>query len=378
MAISSAAFSVFVYYQKSYTTGQLKSEMYENVRGVVELMAQEIGQAGLVTLPAARPTLSAGVTASVSAQTATVSSTTSMFVGEKLIVDTGANEEVVTLTGVVPASNQIGAIFNVNHATGAPINVQGVFPYGIVTPGTTNGSTGTSTGSYTTTVTEPANSVLNMFGDINGDGTLVYVRYTCNTNTTPGTLSRSVTTISPGNNTISTSQTLLNTLVTNPGGTACFQYTTQQVSYSQTVGTGTGSQTAFSTTMGNIPVGASSVSVSAGAVTGTDNGSGSITGTGISSGTINYATGALSVTFSSAPASGTAITAAYRGQSLVTNIALTLSVRTLYRDPQSRQYLTMTKSFLNLAPRNILTALKLANASVTNRLQPTPANVLLY
>jgi hypothetical protein len=270
--------------------------MYENVRGAVELMAQEVGQAGAVSLPSTAPTLSAGVSVSASAQTATISSTTSMFVGEKVIVDTGTNEELVTLTAVSPGTNQIAGIFSVAHASGAPINVMGVFPNGIVAPGTTNGSTGTSTGSYSATVTEPASSVLNLFGDLNADGTLVYVRYTCDTTATPGTLTRSVTTITPGSNTISSSQYLLKTLITNPSGTACFQYTT----------------------------------------------------------------------------------ATAGGYTFVTNIAVTLSVRTVNRDPETNQYVTMTKSFLNLSPRNILTAFKLASSSVTSRLQPTPANVSLY
>lgn len=78
----------------------------------------------------------------------------------------------------------------------------------------------------------------------------------------------------------------------------------------ESVGTGNGTTVTFTHTMANIPVLAGSVSVTAGSVTGTDNGSGTISGTGIS-GTINYATGALSVTFTTAPASGTAVTTSY-------------------------------------------------------------------
>lgn len=50
-----------------------------------------------------------------------------------------------------------------------------------------------------------------------------------------------------------------------------------------------------------------SVVITAGAVTGTDNGVGVITGTGISTGTINYTTGACTVTFSTAPAVGVVV-----------------------------------------------------------------------
>ena len=79
-----------------------QSDMYENVRGAAELMEQEIGQAGLVSLPSS--TLSAAVTSSGTAQSASVSSTTSMFVGEKVLVDAGTKEELVALTAVTSTS----------------------------------------------------------------------------------------------------------------------------------------------------------------------------------------------------------------------------------------------------------------------------------
>ena len=113
-------------------------------------------------------------------------------------------------------------------------------------------------------------------------------------------------------------------------------------------------------------------------VTGTDNGSGNITGAGISSGTVNYTTGAISVTFSAAPSSGTAVTTTSRwNQTLITNVTITLSVETSTPDPQTGQYQKMTKSLLNLAPRNVMTALELANSAFMRRLQPTPPNLPL-
>jgi len=242
-------------------------------------MAQEIGQAGLVNLPAT--TLSAAVNANIMAQTVNVSSTTSMFVNEQVLVDAGTNnEELVTLSGVTAST--ITAIFGKAHAAGVPINVLGVFPNGIVAPATTDGSTA---------------NVLNLFGDLNADGSLVYVRYTCTPGTAvaPGTLTRSVTTILPGVNTLSAAQTLLSTVV-GGAGTVCFQYTT---------------------------------------------------------------TAAAGFTF-------------------VTNVGFTLSVQATRPDPQTGVFPQMTKSFLNLAPRNVLAGLELANAGITNRLQPTPANALVY
>jgi hypothetical protein len=58
------------------------------------------------------------------------------------------------------------------------------------------------------------------------------------------------------------------------------------------------------------PVLPGSVLINAAAVTGTDNTSGAITGAGIF-GTINYASGVISVTFTSAPASGVQILVDY-------------------------------------------------------------------
>jgi prepilin-type N-terminal cleavage/methylation domain-containing protein len=278
--------------EQSYARTELGSDMYENVRSVAELLAQEIGQAGLVSLPTT--TLSSAVAANAAAQAVNVSQAVSMYVGEQLLVDAGsASEELVTLTAV--ASTTMSGIFKNAHASGAPVTVLGAYPSGIVPPGATDGST---------SVAGPAKSVLNMYGDINGDGSLVYIRYTCDTSVTPGTLTRSVTVITPGVNTINTAQTLLSTLIPNPASTAfptgvpCFQYT-------------------------------------------------------------SYPVGTPSNTY-------------------VTNVGLTISVRSLTPDPQTQAYLQMTKSFLDLSPRNVLAGFELGNAGLTTRLQAQPSNVSLY
>src|SRR3954469_23025661 len=59
-----------------------RTQMHSGVRGATELMQQEIGQAGLIALPAAA-TLTAAVP-SLGVNAVTVSSTAGMFVGEKL------------------------------------------------------------------------------------------------------------------------------------------------------------------------------------------------------------------------------------------------------------------------------------------------------
>lgn len=79
----------------------------------------------------------------------------------------------------------------------------------------------------------------------------------------------------------------------------------------ESIGTGDGTTTSFSGTLSNTPIVPKTVTVTAGDVTGTDDGNGNITGTGISSGTIDYDTGEISVSFDSAPASGVSIDVDY-------------------------------------------------------------------
>jgi prepilin-type N-terminal cleavage/methylation domain-containing protein len=275
LVISSAIFALIANHQKIFGTTQLKADMYSSMRGATELMAQEIGQAGLLSLPSPSPTLGVAVTGDGASHTVSVSSVTSMFVGEMLLIDAGSAQEQVTITALNTAANTITAVFNSSHSAGAPINVMGVFSQGVMTSSTS--------------------TQLRLFGDINGDGSLVYVHYDCNLSTTPGTLTRSITTVTPSVSASSASQTLINNLIPNPGGTACFQYTT--------------------TTAG--------------------------------------------------------------GLTFVTNVALTLSIQTASPDPQTGVYLTMTKCFLNLTPRNVLAGVELAGAGITNRLHPTPPNLPL-
>lgn len=73
------------------------------------------------------------------------------------------------------------------------------------------------------------------------------------------------------------------------------------------LGSGTGAQKTFTGTLPTVnPLYPKSLSVIAGGITATDNGAGVLTGSGVS-GTINYGTGAVSVTYTNAPASGTQI-----------------------------------------------------------------------
>jgi type II secretory pathway pseudopilin PulG len=205
-----------------------RTEMHTSVRSATELLQQEIGQAGRVSLPnvggaiggvtLTGPTIGGG--AAPISQAVTVSSTTGMFQNILLDVDTGQNFEVVQATAA--GGGSITAPFANNHAAGAPVIVSGSFGTGIVPPAAApanfpNGSTPT---------------VLKLYGDINRDGRILYVEYTCapGTATQPGFLYRNemnafTTLLKPP---VDPSMILLNNVLSNPNNTPCFTYQVQQ------------------------------------------------------------------------------------------------------------------------------------------------------
>ena len=265
---SGAAFRALAYYQRSYGSSQLRADMHMGVRSALELMAQEVNQAGLLPFGPPRQ-LPAAVTPSTSAQPVQVTSVNSIFVNEKLTIDTGSNQEDVTVTGVNAGSSQITAVFSKAHPANAPVNAFGLFPQGI---------RGTS-----------SSTLLKIFGDINGDNTITYVEYNCSGTT----LTRSEWQVpSSGARTLVRTGTLVTDVIANPGSppTPCFQYATAT---------------------------------------------------------------AAGVTF-------------------VTSVTVTLSVQSAANDPFTKQRVSMTKSSLNLSPRNLLTGIDLAQGGFTGRFQPIP------
>ena len=182
-----------------------RTQMHSGVRGATELMQQEIGQAGLISLPA--PITLTGAVAALGVNTVNVSSTTGLFVGEKLTVGSQDDEETITITAI--GTGTITAYFANPQPSGAPVRVFGGFAAGVVPPGV-NGSTGT---------------VLKLFGDINSDGQMVYVEYTCNL--TEGRLYRNMMPWNAASKpAVTADQILLANIVANPGGAPCFTYQT--------------------------------------------------------------------------------------------------------------------------------------------------------
>jgi hypothetical protein len=59
----------------------------------------------------------------------------------------------------------------------------------------------------------------------------------------------------------------------------------------------------------------------------------------------------------------------------VTDVAITLTEQTQFKDPQTQQYQQETKALLNVSPRNVVESWRLASAKFYNRAQPMPDTV---
>jgi prepilin-type N-terminal cleavage/methylation domain-containing protein len=214
LAVSGIVMSGMVQMMKTQGTIANRTELHTSVRSATELLQQEIGQAGKISLPTppaglvwamltpvvvpfdAPVTPPGGVTFNVvSSASATVPNVPVLFEGEWITVDTGLNKETVQLTctagkGNCPfTSNTWQATFYYSHTPtallgvlGVPISVPGAFSTGVVPPAAgvlTNPPAG-YVGYPDTVPTEGSTgTVLKLYGDINGDGNMIYVEYTC-------------------------------------------------------------------------------------------------------------------------------------------------------------------------------------------------------
>jgi prepilin-type N-terminal cleavage/methylation domain-containing protein len=228
LLISGAAISALLKMTTAQATIWSRTQMHSGVRGATEVLQQEVGQAGRISLGTTAVTITAASTVGSAAgatKDLTVSSNTGMFVGQILTIDAGASQENVTVT-VVPTSPTTSVTVRplpltntiLAHAANAPVRVFGGFSAGIVPPAVTNGSDGTH---------------LKLFGDINGDGNMVYIEYTCAVPS--GGVGYLYRNSMPWNQTTASaaptqSQILLSNVVENPGGTACFTYDAKTVS----------------------------------------------------------------------------------------------------------------------------------------------------
>jgi prepilin-type N-terminal cleavage/methylation domain-containing protein len=207
MVVSGTVIKGVLDMSNTHNTIMNRTDMHAGVRNATQLLSQEVGQAGRISLPGA-VTLTAAT--AVGATTATVSSTAEMFVGERLLIDAGTNSETVTVTAI--AGNQLTvAAMGFAHAAGVPISATGGFAAGVVPSTTANGSSATR---------------LKIFGDINGNGNMVYVEYWCDT--ANGRLYRNAMPFNAGAKPAYTvDMVLIDNILPNPGGTPCFTYQIQ-------------------------------------------------------------------------------------------------------------------------------------------------------
>ncbi len=174
LLLMSAVFPFINQSQKTFQGNQVTAEANQSARAALEVISQEIGQAGYNPNLNNNRTSSANITASASAQCATLNSINKINPGDWLYVDTGPNEELVqvlsnssTPSSPCSASNQIQAVFSFNHTGGTtafPL-ISYKMPYGV---GIIQGS-GTST-----------DQRLEFFGDLNQDGVIRYAVYRLN------------------------------------------------------------------------------------------------------------------------------------------------------------------------------------------------------
>ena len=209
LVVGGAALYGLAVYQRSYSGTSVRQNMQSSVRTATELLQQEIGQAGAFTGLGGNPSVTIAATISTGVQNVTLPAgyTSNMWVGEKLQVDLGANQETVAITAI--SGNVITATFTNSHP--APGNANTVISFAGIFP---NGILSTSDGTH-----------LYIIGDVNGDGNLYYVAYTCTQSNTPpnyGTLMRSITLLP--NNTAAQADTLVQNVTLNPDASACFSY----------------------------------------------------------------------------------------------------------------------------------------------------------
>lgn len=280
-----------------------RTSMHTSVRSATELLQQEIGQAGKVSLgaPTANVTLQAAVVAGNNqAFTLSTSSgpTPTVYPGEVLTFDLGANQESLAIGGT---SSSPTASFAKAHPAGAALASLGAFATGVVPPDSHAVNPNCTAAGYTGLTNGSTCSVLKLYGDINGDGNMVYVEYGCaqGTQASPGVLYRNQMPLTAAskpatdNTMILLSNVLANPNDANGNAVPCFNYQVQSL------------------------------------------------GTGY----------------------------------VVTNVAVTLTVQTARRDPQTGQLQTETKALLNVGPRNVVEAYDTASLTDPTRAQPMPASV---
>ena len=169
-----ALFQFMSMMQRRYTQAQRTSGISQTGKSVTELLAMDIGQAGYYPGLPTGGTTTAGAIPTVGVQTVTLGDATGIYPGSVIIVDTGADQEPVSLTAVNHSNDQVTGLFKLNHAGGVELRLSEVpYPEGVLAPVMRDPGTGNS-------ILNPAGSnatTLKLMGDFRDDGTLRYVEY---------------------------------------------------------------------------------------------------------------------------------------------------------------------------------------------------------
>lgn len=169
--LMSAVFPFLFQSQKRFQSNQVDSQANQGARAALEVMSQEIGQAGFNPNFTKAKTSNAVVAVDPDPQCVTLSDINEINPGDWLSVDTGPNHELVQVLSTsnvsgtpCTSSNQIQAVFLMTHdgSTSSFPVISYKMPYGSGILQTT----GTST-----------DERLEFFGDIYQDGVIRYVVY---------------------------------------------------------------------------------------------------------------------------------------------------------------------------------------------------------
>ncbi len=156
-------------WQKTYRNIEMRNALQGRMRAALELMAQDVGQAGLVASGAdekelAQPLTTLSAQINPGNQTVTVGSTAGICDGEWLQFGAGSTWEKVQVT--TSSGGRISGTFAYTHPVNEAVYARGVYPEGIIYP---NAATFSS---------------LTILGDINSKGNeMKFVKYSCPTGT---------------------------------------------------------------------------------------------------------------------------------------------------------------------------------------------------
>ena len=188
--LMSAVFAFMYQAQRRFQGNIVITESNQSARAALELVTQEIGQAGYNPQFYPHKTSTAVITANADPQCLTLNDISHISPGDWLQIDTGVNNEIVQVLGITgnpppnppyitvvctsAGANQIYGVFEMNHNGSAAafpvISYKMPYPAGILQ------GTGTS-----------SDQTLEFFGDINNDGVIRYVVYSLTPTTSPAT-----------------------------------------------------------------------------------------------------------------------------------------------------------------------------------------------